>query len=314
MSKPIRFNPQKLAKLNKMALTNGMVESFDNDNLIRSHLKPSRAHLLKNGGPSKVLKSMNKGGSTSRNLQTLENQTHYSIPRLKENYLLNTSRPNLRPVPSDLYYGSLNSSFDLNETARNGGFLVPMPNVNESVLSMQRKVNDLKELLADRESQLDWVKRTLKYTEINELKQENELLYSECKRLKRYVNILWSKLSEIETTTEIDTLNQIENNITDPLLKQNFTKKRSTIESLLEENNKMNTELENARKENLELKMKLEEGGRRKSAIRFSIDNNDNTKNTSGVKKGIRKGESKIVRQKTGYISKQSDKIISDSK
>jgi hypothetical protein len=76
----------------------------------------------------------------------------------------------------------------------------------------------------------------------------------------------------------------------------------------------MNTELENARKENLELKMKLEEGGRRKSAIRFSIDNNDNTKNTSGVKKGIRKGESKIVRQKTGYISKQSDKIISDSK
>lgn len=190
INKPIRFNPQKIANLNKMTLTNGMVENLDNDSLTRSNLKPSRAHLLKNIGPNKIIKHMSKGGSTSRNLQSYGNQSYYSIPRLKDSFLLNTSRPNLNPVPSDSYYSNFNSSFDLNETARNGGLRMPISNVNESVLAMQRKVNDLKELLADRESQLDWVKRTLKYTEINELKQENELLYSECKRLKRYVSIL----------------------------------------------------------------------------------------------------------------------------
>ena len=236
------------------------------------------------------------------------------MPRLKDRYLLETSRPNFQIAPADTYYSSLNNSFDFNERLRNDKYLAPITNINETVLTTQRKVNELKELLADRESQLDWVKRTLKYTEINELKQENEMLYTECKRLKRYVGILCNKLSHIEATSEIKFQEEVEDNITDPILKQKFSKKKSMIEALLEENNKMNNELENARKENLELKLKLQEGeGKRKSAIRFSVDNGDSAKTTPSGKKAIRKGDSKIVRQKTGYNSK-TRKIISDSK
>lgn len=140
------------------------------------------------------------------------------------------------------------------------------------------------------------------------------MLFNECNRLRRYVNILVNKSSEIETVSENEMINEVEENITDPILKQKFSSKKSAIEALLDENNKMNKELETAKKENLELKSRLqEENSQKKSGIKFNIEDKEDIKMTSGGKKAIRKGDSKIVRQKTGYNAK-AKKIISDSR
>ena len=47
MSKPIRFNQQKLSKLNKLALSSGLMETNDIEHLSRSTAKASKTHLLK---------------------------------------------------------------------------------------------------------------------------------------------------------------------------------------------------------------------------------------------------------------------------
>lgn len=87
-------------------------------------------------------------------------------------------------MSNEMYYNNLSNTIDVNGGLRNSMYVQPQSDVNEKILMLQRKVNELKECLADRESQLDWIKRTLKYTEVFELKQENEMLFNECKRLK----------------------------------------------------------------------------------------------------------------------------------
>lgn len=67
--------------------------------------------------------------------------------------------------------------------------------------------------------------KTIKYAEVTELKQENDMLFNECNRLRRYVNILVNKSSEIETISENEMANEVEENITDPILKQKFSSK-----------------------------------------------------------------------------------------
>lgn len=110
-----------------------------------------------------------------------------------------------------------------------------------------------------------------------------------------------SKQSNNETLSETEILNQIEEDFKDDALKQKFSTKKQDIEELIEENNKMNQELENTKKENSELKSKMKDGDTKAKthSIKFSTDSFE-PKTTSGGKKAIRKGESKIVRQKTG--------------
>jgi chromosome segregation ATPase len=163
--------------------------------------------------------------------------------------------------------GELTRTIDLNgsNTSRNM-FFTPRKDNTESVLQLQRKINELKEMLSDKDAQCDFLKRTLKFTEINELKQENEILYSECKRLRRFISILTNKTSDGENETEREILAELEEDFTNPGLKQKFKNKKTKIEALLEENDKVSKELQNIRKENQELKNQINNGDSRKKS------------------------------------------------
>ena len=132
----------------------------------------------------------------------------------------------MQNMPNDMYeYSGLNNTIDLPNSLSKSQLISPRSDSKETIFKLQRKITELKELLADRESQLEWIKKTLKYAEVSELKQENDMLYNECKRLRRYVNILVNRSSDIETVSENEMINEVEENITDPILKQKFTSK-----------------------------------------------------------------------------------------
>lgn len=55
-------------------------------------------------------------------------------------------------------------------------------------LSLKREIQKLKDALLDAERQCEWYKRTLKYTELNELKLENQIMNNELKRLRKIID------------------------------------------------------------------------------------------------------------------------------
>lgn len=61
---------------------------------------------------------------------------------------------------------------------------------SDNPIKLQRKIKELNELLNDKDTQIDFLKKTIKFTEANELKQENDILYAECRRMRKLVNEL----------------------------------------------------------------------------------------------------------------------------
>ena len=227
VGKPLQFDKNKIAKLNKiLVFANRRNDSSDSTYKIPSISKPIKTQGLRTNRSSKNLKNSSKGGNTSRNRHTNVNLSYNGMPKLRENYISSNSRLNMQNMPNDMYeYSGLNNTIDLPNSLSKSQLISPRSDSKETIFKLQRKITELKELLADRESQLEWIKKTLKYAEVSELKQENDMLYNECKRLRRYVNILVNRSSDIETVSENEMINEVEENITDPILKQKFTSK-----------------------------------------------------------------------------------------
>ena len=55
-------------------------------------------------------------------------------------------------------------------------------------MGLNRENNELKDALLDSNRQCEFLKRTLKYTQMNELKVENEMLNSELVRLRQILD------------------------------------------------------------------------------------------------------------------------------
>lgn len=151
-----------------------------------------RNHKVQNGNKlnlrnSRMSKEGSKGASTSRN--THLNQSYNQMPSIKQKLAMKND-------PEAFLSPRLDESYQK--------FASPRYGTNEMIFRLQRKVNELKEMLAESQSQCDFLKRTIKYTEINEIKQENQMLYTECKRLKRFVNILTNKDSDEDLNMELD--------------------------------------------------------------------------------------------------------------
>jgi hypothetical protein len=100
------------------------------------------------------------------------NQSYNGVPKLKEKFQL--SKNDMGELDG------LNSTVDLSGslTQRNL-FLSPNRESDGNILSLQFKINQLKEQVSDRDSQIIALKRSVKMTNINELKKENETLYEE---------------------------------------------------------------------------------------------------------------------------------------
>ena len=266
-NKPLQLDHRRASRLKQLHMSANRNDSSAGDNKIPSiHRNLKNINYLKNSKAGRMSKESSKGGSTSRNIPI--NSSFNGPLRLKDKFLAGNVNPNFLNNSNELSgLGELTRTIDLNgsNTSRNM-FFTPRKDNTESVLQLQRKINELKEMLSDKDAQCDFLKRTLKFTEINELKQENEILYSECKRLRRFISILTNKTSDGENETEREILAELEEDFTNPGLKQKFKNKKTKIEALLEENDKVSKELQNIRKENQELKNQINNGDSRKKS------------------------------------------------
>lgn len=161
MGKPLQFDQQKIAKLNKMALAgNKRNDSSENSNYrIPSISKPIKSQVIRTNRSSKNLKNSNKGSSTSRNRQVNVNQSYNGMPKLRENYLSTNSRLNLHNMQDEMYeYSGLNNTIDLPNGISNSHMISPRADSNDLIFKLQRKIASLKEMLAERESEIEWIK------------------------------------------------------------------------------------------------------------------------------------------------------------
>lgn len=161
MGKPLQFDQQKIAKLNKMALSgNKRNDSSENSNYrIPSISKPIKSQVIRTNRSSKNLKNSNKGSSTSRNRQVNVNQSYNGMPKLRENYLSTNSRLNLQNMQDEMYeYSGLNNTIDLPNGISNSHMISPRADSNDLIFKLQRKIASLKEMLAERESEIEWIK------------------------------------------------------------------------------------------------------------------------------------------------------------
>lgn len=116
----------------------------------------------------------NKGSSTSRNRNSGVNQSFNVVPKLKEAFMMGGSKNNLG-LKEEL--AGLNSSLDMSARTSRNRFFSPGDDLSNSKYTIQRKMGELKDTLADKESELEYLKQTLKHNKSEKLKQENKMLY-----------------------------------------------------------------------------------------------------------------------------------------
>lgn len=266
-NKPLQLDHRRASRLKQLHMSANRNDSSAGDYKIPNiHRNLKNMNYLKESKNGRMSKDSIKGGSTSRNIPV--NSSFNGPLRLKDKFLAGNVNPNFLNNSSELSeLGGLTKTIDLNgsNTSRNM-FFTPRKESTENMFQLQRKVNELKEMLSDKDAQWEFLKRTLKFTEINELKQENEILYAECKRLRKFISILTNKTPDGENETEREILAELEEDFTNPGLKEKFKNKKTKIEALLEENDKVAKELQNIRKENQELKDQIKSGDSKKKS------------------------------------------------
>jgi len=172
VQKPLQIQNRRSSRLN-YGTASGRNESSESNNKIPSiHRNLKNMNYLKQNKVPKLFKNGQKSVRTSRNSQMAINQSYNGVPKLKEKFQL--SKNDMGELDG------LNSTVDLSGslTQRNL-FLSPNRESDGNILSLQFKINQLKEQVSDRDSQIIALKRSVKMTNINELKKENETLYEE---------------------------------------------------------------------------------------------------------------------------------------
>lgn len=180
--KPIQLNLGGMTRGNNMVLASARYEDNDNKNEVPSiHKTLKNSANFKNSKLNKILQEQAKGNNTSRNRNHNINQSFNAVPRLKENLLMGNagSKLNFSGFQKDnLDLGGLNSSLDMSARSSRNKFFSPPAEGRESMMTLQRKFGELKEVLADRESQMETLKRNIRSNQIDTLKNENNMLYA----------------------------------------------------------------------------------------------------------------------------------------
>lgn len=181
MNKPLQLDQRRLSKLHQATLSSTRNDSSDGNYKIPSIHKHKNSNVIRN---AKLAQKLNKNGSgkalsTSRNRNLHINQSfNGKIPKLK--YMPNGNNHNFMSPSNGQDMVGINNTIDIRGSQTNRNlFFSPQKDGDGSSISMQMKINELKDIIAEKDVQIDHLKKSIKYTQINELKQENEVLYEE---------------------------------------------------------------------------------------------------------------------------------------
>lgn len=187
--KPIQLNLGGMARPSNMVLASARYEDSDSKNEVPSiHKNLKNSANFRNSKLNKILQEQAKGSNTSRNRNHHINQSFNAVPRLKENFLMSGSgsKINFSGFQKDkIDLGGLNSSLDMSARSSRNKFFSPPAEGRDSMMTLQRRVGELKEVLADRESQVETLKRNIRSNQIDTIKNENNMLYAKCRRLQK---------------------------------------------------------------------------------------------------------------------------------
>ena len=310
--KPLQLNLGGINRGSNIVLASARFEENDNRNEVPNiHKTLKNAANFKNSKLNKILQDQSKGSSTSRNRNHNINQSFNAVPRLKENFLMGPGAGKINFSGfqrENMDLGGLANSLDMSARSSRNKFFSPPAEGRESMMTLQRKVGELKEVLADRESQVETLKRNIRSNQIDTLKNENNMLYAKWRRLQKIIWIMMDKTKDTDLGFETELMIEIEEALRDPSLKVKIKTSMNKMTSLQEHNNKLTKELE-------EMRRMLNEKDRKSTFTKDDdlLDSNEESKDESNQKSKINRGETKIIKHKSGSGAK-TKKVIAFNK
>lgn len=180
-AKPLQLDRRKASQLQKQ-LMNNQANDSDEDN---SYKIPNiNKNSVNSSRMSRILnKNLSKGPSSTRNRNMTINQSLGNMSRLRDSLGGGSGNINV-----GLFTNDSDENIGLHNTIDPRGhgsyshrkpFITPRKESSENMIQLSRKIAELKELITEKDAQIDFLKRTVKYTNINELQQENGILYGE---------------------------------------------------------------------------------------------------------------------------------------
>jgi hypothetical protein len=177
--KPLQLDRRKASQLQKQLMTNRGNDSEEDI----SYKVPS---INKNGGNSSRMsrilnRNPSKGPVTTRNRNLAINQSLGNISRIRDSL-------DRGPINLGLFSNDSDDNIILHNTIDPRGhgsyshrkpFIAPRKEPTEYMVQMQNKIAEFKDIISKKDAQIDFLKRTVEFTNINEMQQENSVLYSE---------------------------------------------------------------------------------------------------------------------------------------
>jgi hypothetical protein len=177
--KPLQFDRRKASQLQKQLMNNRGNESEEDisykiPNINKNIGNTSRMSRILNRNPS-------KGPVTTRNRNLAINQSLGNISRIRDSL-------EKGPINLGLFTNESDDNIGLHNTIDQRGhgsyshrkpYTTSRKEPTEYMVQMQNKIAEFKDIISKKDAQIDFLKRTVEFTNINEMQQENSVLYSE---------------------------------------------------------------------------------------------------------------------------------------
>lgn len=294
INQPLKLDKKRIGRFQKQLAQNNKRKESDKGSVKIPSINPNRNSLnVSNSRLSRLMNNNSKGFSTSRNRNLKLNKSFNALNKM------NGSLP-----PGKLHLNTINNSHEKLEVSSRGDSFEPSGSRtgrklfnfkrdgSDNPIKLQRQIRELNKVIEDKDTQINFLKKTIKYTESNELSMENKILYAECKRLKELLYKFMKKdIDEVELDEEIK--KTVNDAIGAKTLQEKFKSKKHAIDELIEDNNEDNS------------KTIL----KKRATVKFA----DDVSGKTHIKE-MKKGDSKIIRQQTGYTPAHKKMIAGTSK
>ncbi len=180
LNQPLKLDKRRISRFQKQLAAKQRVESEKNTVKIPS-INPNRNSInFSSSRVSRLMKNSGKGLSTSRNRNIKLNKSLNGMPRLGDT--LQPGNPSLNTLNNSnerLDVGSGRESIDPSGSRTGRKLFNFKRDGSDNPIRLQRKIKDLNKALEDKDAQINFLKKTIKFTESNEVRIENQVLYQE---------------------------------------------------------------------------------------------------------------------------------------
>ncbi|CAI2382407.1 unnamed protein product [Moneuplotes crassus] len=234
--KPLKLNNSRYSNFQKQVSKKHRYE-YQKAAFRMPRINPNRNSInLSAKEANRILQSSTKGFSTSRNRNKKLNKSCNGIPRSRDT--LHLQHPNLNTICNSndaLELDSVKGSCNLSDCQTDQGCSHSKRGGNDNPAKLRKQINKLNQVIQKKDGQINYLKKTSKFPEVNELRQENQTLYEECTRLRTLCTQYMKK--EIDSTElEGEVKKAVAGTIGTSTLQDRIKGKMSAINDILKSN------------------------------------------------------------------------------